>query len=138
MDRKNQERNNLAIKNQIYNQTCVKYIRTHVLELCRGRFFLEKSIYLPVLVILSYCPTHFSLVFQPTLYKFIVLGFLGLSPFIPSWAPNLVLTTIKAKQTPIYFFESQVKVWALLMLFSCPLLCFKKKIFYGFHVFFKR
>ena len=79
-DWKNQERNNVAIKNQICNQTCVKYIRTDFLKLCRERFFLEKPIYLPVLVILFYCPTHFSPVFQPTLYKFIILGFLGLSP----------------------------------------------------------
>jgi len=35
-DRKNQERNIIAVRNQICNQTCVKYIRTDLLELCRG------------------------------------------------------------------------------------------------------
>ena len=80
-DRKNHERNTVAIKNQICNQTCVKYIRTHLLELCQGGFSLENSIYLPVLDILSFFRTHFSLIFQPILYKFIVLGFLGLSSF---------------------------------------------------------
>ena len=80
-DRKNQKRNTVAIKNQTCNQTCVKYTRTHLLESCRGRFSLKNSIYLPVLDILSFCPTHFSPAFQPTLYKFIVLGFLGISFF---------------------------------------------------------
>ena len=80
-DRKNHKRNTVAIKNQICNQTCVKYIRTHLLGLCRGRFSLEKSIYLPIFDILFFCPTHFRRVFQSPLYKFIVLGFLGLSPF---------------------------------------------------------
>ena len=50
------------------------------------------TIYLPVLDILSFCPTHFSPVFQPILYKFIVLGFFGLSLFFLGWPPNLVLT----------------------------------------------
>ena len=80
-DRKNHKRNTVAIKNQICNQTCVKYTRTHLLGSCRGRFSLKNSIYLPVLDILSFCPTHFSPAFQPTLYKFIVLGFLGISFF---------------------------------------------------------
>ena len=31
----NQERNTVAIKNQICNQTCEKYIRTDFLGLCR-------------------------------------------------------------------------------------------------------
>ena len=90
----NHERNTVAIKNQICNQTCVKYIRTHLLRLCWGQFSLEKSIYLFVFDILSFCPTHFSPVFQPSLYKFIILGFLGLSPFFLGWALNLVLTII--------------------------------------------
>ena len=30
----NQERNTVAIKNQIYNQICEKYIRIDLLELC--------------------------------------------------------------------------------------------------------
>ena len=80
-DWKNHKRNTVAIKNQICNQNCVKYTRTHLLILCRGRFSLKNSIYLPVLDILSFRSTHFSPAFQPTLYKFIVLGFLGLSPF---------------------------------------------------------
>ena len=80
-DRKNHKRNTVVIKNQICNQTCVKHIKTHLLGLCRGRFSLEKSIYLPILDILFFCPTHFRRVFQSTIYKFIVLGFLGLSPF---------------------------------------------------------
>ena len=94
VDRKNHERNTVTIKNQICNQSCVKYIRTHLLGLCGGRFSLEKTIYLLALDILSYCPTHFSPIFQLTLYKFIVLGFLGLSPFFLGWVPNLVLTII--------------------------------------------
>jgi len=47
-DRKNQERNTVAIRNQICNLTCVNYIRTDLLELCQGQFSLEKSIYLLV------------------------------------------------------------------------------------------
>ena len=97
MDWKNQGRNTIRIKNQICNQTCVKYIRTHLLGLCQGWFSLEKSIYLPALVILSYFPTHFSPILQPTLYKFIVLGFLGLSSFTLGRASNLVLTLIIQK-----------------------------------------
>ena len=31
----NQERNTVAIKNQICNQTCEKYIKTDLLGLCR-------------------------------------------------------------------------------------------------------
>ena len=89
---KNHERNTVVVKNQFCNQTCVKYIRTQFLGLCREWFSLEKSIYFHVLDILSFGPTHFSPVFQPTFYKFIVLGFLGLSPFFLDWAPNLVLT----------------------------------------------
>ena len=49
-------------------------------------------IYLPVLDILCFCPTHFSPVFQSILYKFIILGFLGLKLFFLGWAPNLVFT----------------------------------------------
>ena len=93
-DRKNHKRNTVAIKNQICNQTCVKYIRTRLLELCRGRFSLEKLIYLPVLDILSFCLTHFCQVSQLTLYKFIVLGILGRSPFLLGHVTNLVLTII--------------------------------------------
>ena len=33
---RNQERNIVAIRNQICNQTCEKYIRTDLLGLCRG------------------------------------------------------------------------------------------------------
>ena len=54
-DQKNQEKSTVATKNQTCNQTCMKYIRTHLLGLCRGQISLEKSIYLHVLVILSYC-----------------------------------------------------------------------------------
>ena len=91
-DQKNHKRNTVAIKNQICNQTCVKYIRTRLLGLCWWRFSLEKLIYLLVLDILYFRLTHFSPVFQPTLYKFIVLSFLGQSLFLSSWVTNLVLT----------------------------------------------
>ena len=37
---RNQERNTVAIRNQICNQTCEKYIRTDLLGLCRERFSL--------------------------------------------------------------------------------------------------
>jgi len=37
---RNQERNTIAIRNQICSQTCKKYIRTDLLKLCRGRFSL--------------------------------------------------------------------------------------------------
>ena len=37
---RNQEGNTIAIRNQICNQTCEKYIRIDLLELCRGRFSL--------------------------------------------------------------------------------------------------
>ena len=37
---KKQERNPVAIKNQICNQTCEKYIRTDLLGLCQERFNL--------------------------------------------------------------------------------------------------
>ena len=93
-DRKNHKRNTVLIKDQICNHTCVKYTRTHLLRLCRGPFSLKNSIYLPVLDILSFHPTHFSLVFQPTLYKFIALGFLGLRPFFLGWVLKLVLTHV--------------------------------------------
>ena len=59
----NYKRNTIAIKNQICNHTCVKYIRTHLLRLCWGWFSLKNSIYLLVLDILSFRLTHFSLVF---------------------------------------------------------------------------
>ena len=36
----NQERNTVAIKNQICNKTCEKYIRTDLLGLCQGQFSL--------------------------------------------------------------------------------------------------
>ena len=74
----NQERNTVTIRNQSCNQTCEKYIRTDLLGLCRGRFSLVESICLFVLVIGTHfiChPTHLNPVFQPTLYKFIILGF---------------------------------------------------------------
>ena len=38
---KNQERNTIAIRNQLYNQTYKKYIRTNFLGLCQGRFSLD-------------------------------------------------------------------------------------------------
>ena len=37
---RNQERNTVAIRNQLCNQTCEKYIRTNLLGLCRERFSL--------------------------------------------------------------------------------------------------
>ena len=37
---RNQERNTVAIRNQICNQTCEKYIRADFLGLCRERFSL--------------------------------------------------------------------------------------------------
>ena len=86
----------VVIKNQLCNQTYVKYIRIHLIGLCRGRFSLKKSIYLDVLDILSFGPTHFNQFFQSTLYKFIVLGYLGPSPSFLGWAPNLVLTVVSS------------------------------------------
>ena len=47
-------------------------------------FLWFKPIYLLILVIGVHficCPNPFNPVFQPTLYKFIVLGLLGMSPF---------------------------------------------------------
>ena len=46
----NQERNIVAIKNQICNQTCEKYIRIDLLELCRERFSLVQ-----INLIFCYC-----------------------------------------------------------------------------------
>ena len=97
-------RNTVEIKNQICNQTCVKYIRTCLLELCRGQFSLEKLIYLLVLDILSFRLTHFSLVSQLTLYKFIVLCFLGRSPFLSGRVINLVLTVLISPNHAKYMF----------------------------------
>ena len=37
---RNQERNTVAIRNQICNQTCEKYIRTNHIGLCRRQFSL--------------------------------------------------------------------------------------------------
>ena len=37
---KNSERNIVAIKNQIYNQTCEKYIKIDLLRLCQAQFTL--------------------------------------------------------------------------------------------------
>ena len=37
---RNQERNTVAIRNQICNQNSEKYIRTDFLGLCQGRFSL--------------------------------------------------------------------------------------------------
>ena len=51
-DRKNHERNTVAIKNQICNQICVKCIRTHLLGLCWWQFFSRK-------INLSSCSWHF-------------------------------------------------------------------------------
>ena len=103
-DRKNHKRNTVAIKNQICNQTCVKYIRTRLLGLCRWRFSLEKLIYLPVLDILYFRLTHFSLVSQLTLYKSIVLCFLGWSPFLSGRVTNLVLTVLISPNHAKYMF----------------------------------
>ena len=38
----NEEGNTVAIRNQICEQTCKKYIRTNFLGLCRGRFSLDQ------------------------------------------------------------------------------------------------
>ena len=38
---RNQEKNTVAIRNQIYNQTCEKHIKTYLLGLCRERFSLN-------------------------------------------------------------------------------------------------
>ena len=46
----NQERNIVAIKNQICNQTCEKYIRIDLFELCRERFSLVQ-----INLIFCYC-----------------------------------------------------------------------------------
>ena len=37
---RNQEKNNVTIRNQICKQTCEKYIKTDFFELCQGRFSL--------------------------------------------------------------------------------------------------
>ena len=38
---RNQERDTVAIKNEICSQTCKKYIRTDLFGLCQGRFNLN-------------------------------------------------------------------------------------------------
>ena len=48
---RNQERNIVAIRNQICNQTCEKYIRIDLFGLCRGGFSL-------VLINLSFFSCH--------------------------------------------------------------------------------
>ena len=63
------------------------YTRSDLLGLCRWRFSLDKpSLFLLIVVGIPYkCdPTRSSPVFQLTLYKFIVLGFLGLDPYLLS------------------------------------------------------
>ena len=51
--------------------------------------------------------THFSLVFQPILYKFIVLDFLGLSLFFLGQIPNLVLTIFIYYSLIVVFFREK-------------------------------
>ena len=50
---RNQEKNTITIRNQICKQTCEKYIKTDLFELCQGRFFL-------VLINLSTCYCHLN------------------------------------------------------------------------------
>ena len=95
-DQKKEERNTIAIKNQTYNHTCEEYIRIDLLEPVPRMIFLNliQSLSLSLwiestLFMIQLILTQF---FQSTLYKFIVLGFLGLSSFILGRATNLVLT----------------------------------------------
>ena len=94
------------IKKETLQQSGAKFViklMRNIQELitsdCAENDFLQfKSIYLPILVIGTHficCPTHFNPVFQLILYKFIVLGFLVLSPSIfQAKDPNPVLTQI--------------------------------------------
>ena len=97
-DRKIKEGNIVAIKNQTYNHTCEECIRIELLGPVPRMIFLNLiqhvslSLWIEsILFVIQLILTQFS---QPTLYKFIVLGFLSLSPFILGQAPNLVLTII--------------------------------------------
>jgi len=61
---------------------------TTLLGFCRGDFLYIELVFLYFLVSLihyAYCLIYRNLVFKPAFYKFIVLGSLGLSPFI-FWA----------------------------------------------------
>ena len=85
-DRKIKEGNIVAIKNQTYNHTCEECIRIELLGPVPRMIFLNLiqhvslSLWIEsILFVIQLILTQFS---QPTLYKFIVLGFLSLSPFI--------------------------------------------------------
>ena len=93
-DRKIKEGNTVAIKNQTYNHTCEEYIRIDLLRPVLRTVFLNliQSVSLSLwtestLFVIQLILTQF---FQLTLYKFIVLDFLGLSPFILGRVSNLV------------------------------------------------
>ena len=97
-DRKKEERNTVAIKNQTCNHTCEEYIRIDLLGPMPRTIFpnliqsvslslwIESTLFVIQLILIQF--------FQPTLYKFIILGFLGLSSFILGTAMNLVLTML--------------------------------------------
>ena len=98
VDRKNDKRNTIAIKNQLCNQTWKEYIRTDLLGLCRGQLSLIQLNLFPYYSQLAHFirdPTHSNPIFQPTLYKFIVLGFLGLgASIVRASVQSLALTLI--------------------------------------------
>ena len=81
---KKKERNTVTIKNQTCNHTCEDYIRIDLLGPVPRTIFLNLIQFISLslwiestLFVIQLILTQF---FQSTLYKFIVLGFLGLSP----------------------------------------------------------
>ena len=95
---KKKERNTVTIKNQTCNHTCEDYIRIELLERVPRTIFLNLIQFISLslwiestLFVIQLILTQF---FQSTLYKFIILDFLGLSPFILSRTTNLILIGI--------------------------------------------
>ena len=103
-DPKKEERNIVAINNQTCNPTCEEYIRIDLLGPMPRTIFLNliQSVSLSIqsvslslwiestLFVIQLILTQF---FQSTLYKLIVLRFLGLNPSILGWVTNLVITS---------------------------------------------
>ena len=91
-DRKNRE------KEYCSNQNCTCNLFSWfiwTLAFSDKKFIHINTSYLCMIAIqfhINRCPIYYGLVLWPTLYKFIILDFLGLSPFILDWATNLVLT----------------------------------------------
>ena len=87
------EKNTVALRNCTCNPIQKIYTRTDLLGLYRELFFFSKKLdylYLIVIWIHYNCyPTHYNPVFQLTLYKFIVLDFLGLNSSI-LWAKDSI------------------------------------------------